>query len=107
MTKEELYTMAEKYTAKAERAYMNYQETGLARYDRDRRNAEELADALRIAAQAMDEHTTLTGLKSEIYSLANMAVCAKNDCEKLENLRRNLLALARVYGLFQEKEIDT
>ena len=55
LSKAELEVLTEKYEAKAERAYQNYQETGISRYDRERRNAEELADAMRMAAQASDD----------------------------------------------------
>jgi hypothetical protein len=50
MSKAGLEVLAEKYEAKAERSYQNYQETGISRYDRERRNAEELAAAMRMAA---------------------------------------------------------
>ena len=39
LSKAELEVLTEKYEAKAERAYQNYQETGISRYDRERRNA--------------------------------------------------------------------
>lgn len=103
MTKERLYAMAEKYQAKADRAYQTYQETGIARYDRAYRNAEELADALRMAASAADEHTQLIGLRAEFYSLASRAQRAGNDPAKLETLRESLLAVARVYNLIREE----
>lgn len=35
MCKAELEVLAEKYAAKAEKAYRNYQETGISRYNRD------------------------------------------------------------------------
>ena len=35
LSKSELEALAEKYEAKASRAYMNYQETGIPRYDRE------------------------------------------------------------------------
>lgn len=101
MTEEKLYAMAEKYQSKADRAYQTYQETGITRYDRERRNAEELADALRMAASAADEHTQLIGLRAELYSLAVRAQRVDDDPVKLEALRQSLLAVARVYNLIR------
>ena len=103
MTEKELYDLAEKYQTKADRAYQIYQETGIARYDRAYRNAEELADALRMAASAADEHTQLIGLRAELYSLASRAQRAGDDPAKLETLRQSLLAVARVYRLIGEE----
>ena len=54
LTKAELQRLAEKQEAKAERTFQLYQETGIARYDRERRNAEDLADALFAAADAIE-----------------------------------------------------
>ena len=36
LSETELEALAEKYEAKASRAYQNYQETGISRYDRER-----------------------------------------------------------------------
>lgn len=44
MSKAELEVLVEKYEAKAERAFRNFQDTGIRRHDRERRNAEELTD---------------------------------------------------------------
>ena len=104
MTEEKLYAMAERYQTKADRAYQVYQETGITRYDRERRNAEELADALRMAASAADEHTQLIGLRAELYSLAIRAQSAGDDPAKLEMLRQSLLAVARVHRLIGKEE---
>lgn len=73
MSKAELEVLAEKYEAKAERSYQNYQDTGIARYDRERRNAEELSSAMRMAAQASDDYNKLTFIKFEVSILADRA----------------------------------
>lgn len=52
LSKAELDALVEKYEAKAARAYQNYQETGITRYDREHRNADDLASAMRMAASA-------------------------------------------------------
>ena len=73
MTTTELYALAEKYDAKAEKAYRNYQETGTARYDREYRNYEDLAMALRMAASANDDHTQLISIRCDVAALAARA----------------------------------
>ena len=52
MDRSELEKLAERYQQKADRAFENYQDTGLRRYDTERNNMEDLADALRMAANA-------------------------------------------------------
>lgn len=104
MTEEKLYAMAEKYQAKADRAYQSYQETEITRYDRERRNAEELADALRMAAGAADDHLKLTRLRVEVSDLAGLAERAKNDPAQLETLRRSLLIIAQSHGLIGKED---
>lgn len=45
MDRSELEKLAERYQQKADRAFENYQDTGLRRYDTERNNMEDLADA--------------------------------------------------------------
>lgn len=104
MTEKELYDLAEKYQVKADRAYQSYQETGITRYDRERRNAEELADALRMAAGAADDHLKLIRLKVEVSNLAYLAKRAKDDSVLLETLRQSLLIIAQSHGLIGKEE---
>ena len=52
MDKEKLMELAERYQHKADTAFQNYQETGITRYDTARRNNEDMAEALRMAASA-------------------------------------------------------
>lgn len=98
MKKDKLYELADKYYRKAAQQEQNYQETGLTRYDTARRNAEDLADAITMAANAADEHGTLISLRYSMTRLANMALMA-NDEAALEKLKCELLAEARLYGL--------
>lgn len=98
MKKDKLYELADKYYRKAAQQEQNYQETGLTRYDTARRNAEDLADAITMAANAADEHGTLISLRYSMTRLANMALMA-NDEAALEKLKKELLAEARLHGL--------
>lgn len=70
MNKQQIDKMIVLWQNKADNAYMRYQDTGIARYDRERRIAEDVADALRIAANAADEHLAFLNLKTEVLSLA-------------------------------------
>lgn len=73
MRKAELIKLANKYQNKADRAYRNHQETGITRYDNERRKAEDLADALNIAANAVEDHDKMIALRVYLSRLVNMA----------------------------------
>lgn len=95
--KEELIKLIDKYDRQAEKAYMNYQETGIPRYDRERRNAEDLADALRVALGAADEHTAYINLKGEVIRLATRADRMTQEeikAQELFSLLKDLISLA-------------
>lgn len=111
MSKAELEVLAEKYEAKAQRNYQNYQETGITRYDRERRNAEELASAMRMAARASDDYSQLINLRGSISMLASKAKDAMRQPEekKMEAMRealRNLVSMARLSGLTSDDEME-
>lgn len=57
-----------------------------------------------MAAAASDNHTKLVNLKADLMILAKRAEDAADDPEKLEKLRRDLLANARMYGVIGEEE---
>lgn len=106
MTEKELLALAEKYQAKADRNYSNYQETGISRYDRERRNAEQLADALRMAANASEGHSKLIHLRACIYDWARMARALIADpCFEKESLLLNeIVTVAVSQGLLRKDE---
>ena len=110
MSKAELEVLAEKYEAKAQRSYQNYQDTGVARYDRERRNAEELSSAMRMASQASDDYSKLTSIKFEVSILADLAKKAMREpedkrCGAMEQALRSLVSFAAAQGLTTEDEI--
>lgn len=76
MDRSELEKLAERYQQKADRAFENYQDTGLRRYDTERNNMEDLADALRMAANAADEHAEYTNMRGSILSGSVMPVAS-------------------------------
>ena len=108
MTKVELITLAERWQAKADRAKDRYQEDGLARHNREREQAQDLADALQIAASAADDHSELISLRGAVYCLAVKAHAAvdaldapdrASDRDILTDLARNVISTARLYGV--------
>ena len=108
MTKVEIIALAERWQAKADRAMERYQEDGLARHNREREQAQDLADALQIAASAADDHSELNSLRGAVYCLAVKAHAAvdaldapdrASDRDILTDLARNVISTARLYGV--------
>ena len=108
MTKVELIALAERWQTKADRAMERYQEDGLARHNREREQAQDLADALQIAASAADDHSELISLRGAVYCLAVKAHAAvdaldapdrASDRDILTDLARNVISTARLYGV--------
>lgn len=108
MTKVEIVALAERWQAKADRTLERYQESGLARHNREREQAQDLADALQIAASAADDHSELISLRGAVYCLAVKAHAAvdaldapdrASDRDILTDLARNVISTARLYGV--------
>ena len=104
MTKVELIALAERWQAKADRAMERYQEDGLPRHNREREQAQDLADALQIAPSAADDHSELISLRGAVYCLAVKAHAAvdaldapdrASDRDILTDLARNVISTAR------------
>lgn len=110
LSETKLEALAEKYEAKASRAYQNYQETGISRYDRERRNADDLASAMRMAANAEGTYTKMVYLRGSVSSLASKAQLAlKEPADKRESamgkVLKDLVALAVMEGLVTDDEL--
>lgn len=110
LSKAELEALAERYEAKAGRAYMNYQETGISRYNRERRNAEDLAAAMRMAASAERDYTKLVNLRGSVSLLASKAQSVLKEPEEkreaaMERVLKNLVALAVSGGMITDDGI--
>lgn len=105
MTRDELSVLADKYQIKADTAYISYQETGLARYDRERCRNEDLAEALRMAADAADDHKTLISLRVDIAKIMRHAqdVLDMPDSEERNGLlvliARQIIAVGTMYDI--------
>ena len=102
--KNELQKLIERYDAIADRAYYNYQETGTARYDREYRKAQTLADALRVALNAADDHRELVNLRVMLSDLAGKAQKARSseDDEAKDSALREVVAAAKLCDLYAE-----
>ena len=101
METKEIYALAEKYSNKAAAALEKYQETGLARYYRESCKAEELGEALRLAAVARDDHMALVHLRGELANLANLAERCKENPDLADALRDAVLSTARMHGIWR------
>ena len=106
MKKSDLERMADRYQAKADKAYQNYQETGTGRYDREYRNNEDLAMALRMAATASDDHNCLISMRCDVATLGAKAEnLLKGDQLSHEfvagaaSILEDVVAVASTYGL--------
>lgn len=97
MTQDQLLKLAQRYDDKANKAYYNYQETGMPRYDRERSNAEDLAEALRMAATAEEDHSKLIALKAEVVDLAYRAETTLPDNQRTLSILNDIVSLAEIF----------
>ena len=93
------------------RSSRRHSEDGLARHNREREQAQDLADALQIAASAADDHDKLVSLRMMVNQLAVKAHAAvdaldapdrASDRDILTDLARNVISTARLYGVDSE-----
>lgn len=106
MTRKELESLAEKYQAKADRAFTNYQQTGISRYSREYRNNEDLACAIRMAARAADDSNALTGLRVTLSTLADKARMLKRSAmlgEDIDAFLNEVILQAKIRDLIREE----
>ena len=96
--------MIERYEAEAQKNFDNYQATGYSRYERAQHKAEDLADSLRAALEAIPTRQKLNYLKAELLFLASKAERAKEPHE-YEAVVEELLSFARMNG-FASKEVS-
>lgn len=87
MDKKTLEALAERYQKRADHAFENYQETGIKRYDTERNNMEDLADALRMAANAADEHAEYTNMRGSLAGFVNAAQNIKCTTEQDDRVK--------------------
>ena len=99
MNEDELLALANRYQRIADRAYEDYQNSGIGRYATKWRANERLASALRIAATAAEDHVKLGFSK---MTLARLAVKASriqySDPETAEKLKDEIVSYLVEYG---------
>ena len=83
MTQDQLLKLAQRYDDKANKAYYNYQETGMPRYDRERANAE--------------DHNKLIALKAEVVDLAYRAETILPDNQRTLSILNDIVSLAEIF----------
>lgn len=103
MDKKRMEKLLERYQEKAERAYRSYQDSGVYHYDWQYRNAEEMADIIRIGLNAADEHTAYISLRSDLANLAAKAERAFHDPDSVVSVINNVISLAEAYGVYQRR----
>lgn len=105
MDNKALKKLIDQYQRKADNAYRSYQESGISRYDREYRNNENIAEALRIALNASDEHTKLISIKADLATLAYRAEIAvhNHDSSEAASVLNSLIAAAEAYGVYGRK----
>ena len=107
MKKEEILKLADKYQEKADIAAENYQETGVTRYGSAARRNEDLAEALRMAAEAADEHQAYISMKGQMSNFAwraRMVAITEDKGERdklMDSLVRDLVAYGKLFGLIR------
>lgn len=107
MTKTELEKLAEQHQRKADTAFQTYQETGMTRYETAYQKNEDMAEALRMAANAADDHDKLIHLRGVLSQLAGIAsgIAWASDDQKPARMKEainELLAVARMEGLIND-----
>ena len=106
MDKAKLTQMKEYWDQKADKAYMNYQETGIQRYANELNKAQDLSDALGIAVEAESDHALAVNLKIEFADFASRAEGAvgRHDTAEMEEILRDLVNHASARGIYRRVE---
>ena len=111
MDKKALMKRLEQYEAKAKKAEFRYQNTGESRYLSERERYEDVADGLRLALFAADEHNELVDLRTDFakYGCQAQEIVTRRNAtgeagtDDLWKLAAELSACARLHGLIEAK----
>ena len=95
MDEKVLEKLIAKYQQRADAAEQAYQETGAQRYYTTHCTNQDLADALRIALSAKDEHDTLRDIKMMLSNFASRGAAATSPFRSGDEQVKLALALAR------------
>lgn len=89
-----------KYEVEADKNWRNYQDTGLSRYERAQHKAEDLADTLKVARDASEDHNKMLQYR---WIITKWAAMLKEDHEKAQTVRKEIIAYARLEGLIGQE----
>ena len=109
LSKAELEDLAEKHQKKADRAFRNYQETGITRYETTYRQNDDLAEALRMAANAADDHQALSSMRAQMSWFASQSRKAlqpgleeSDRADMVQHLLREIVAYGQAMSLISQ-----
>lgn len=104
MTREEIEDFIEKQSKIYHRNFMNYQESGLTRYERAAQKADELIDLANQALAAVDDHQMVGNLRSELSHIGNRAIriLHNRDENAMIQLLKDIKAIAKSYKLVMD-----
>ena len=91
----ELEKLIDQYQKRADTAEQAYQETGMQRYYTTHWTNQNLADALRIALSAKEEHETLHDMKMMLSNFASRGAAATSPLRSGDEQVKLALTLAR------------
>ena len=106
MKQADIEKLVERYQAKADKAFNNYQETGVQRYQNEWHRNEDLADALRIAAGAADDAHKLVDLRVTLSTLGSEAARIRRSAwsaDEVNAFLNKVISAARIRDLIREE----
>ncbi len=92
LDEKELKKLIEKYDKRADNALQLYQETGAKRHYTANYTSQNMADALRVALQAKEDHEDLQNMKLELSNFASRGAAATSQLRP-ESERAELAAI--------------
>lgn len=102
MTKDEIRKLMDQQQRVADRNYLNYQDSGISRYDRAQQRAENIVWLCEQALGSADEHQELINLKAEFNGIGADAIRLSHEWNENEAfaLIKNMAAIARMNGIW-------
>ena len=109
MTKEGIEKFIEHYEGVSARNYDNYQQSGIARYDREYRKAEDMVEIGRMALSIVDSREQNNNMRFYIGTWGSKAIdilhYAKHEdqTEEIQQLLRDMKAVCVSMGLCSDR----
>ena len=99
MTAKEIEKYIESQQKISDRNYMSYQETGISRYDREYRKAEDQIEIARRALAAADDHAAVGRMRVELTQLCNRAIDLLHCQGDIIDFLKDMKAIGKLYGV--------